>query len=90
MLNEEDCTNIISCIGRSLMITPRSKAQEGFMDVNQEDYADPKDGYFIKKQTTQLRIIEDKWLDDYKVRIYKEWSDVWWDADFEQRQGQRK
>lgn len=54
------------------MITPRSKAKEGFMDVNQEDYADPKDEYFIKKQTTQLRIIEDKWLDDYKVRIYKE------------------
>ncbi|GAM33517.1 hypothetical protein TCE0_011r00466 [Talaromyces pinophilus] len=57
--------------GRSLMITPRSKAQEGFMDVNQEDYADPKDEYFIKKQTTQLRIIEDKWLDDYKV-----WEEV--------------
>lgn len=69
---DEDCTNMMSWIGRSLMITPRSKAQEGFMDVNQEDYADPNDEYFIKKQTTQLRIIEDKWLDDYKVRIYKE------------------
>lgn len=54
------------------MITPRSKAEQGFMDVDKEDYNDPADEYFIKKQATQLRIIEDKWLDDYKVRIYKE------------------
>ena len=42
------------------------------MDVDKEDYKDPSDAYFIKKQATQLRIIEDQWRDDYKVRIYKE------------------
>ncbi|KAH8695552.1 hypothetical protein BGW36DRAFT_463120 [Talaromyces proteolyticus] len=52
--------------GRSIMITPRTKTEQGFMDVDMEDYADPKDEYFSKKQATQLRIIEDKWLDDYK------------------------
>ncbi|KXG45696.1 Short-chain dehydrogenase/reductase SDR [Penicillium griseofulvum] len=52
--------------GRSLMITPRSIAKEGFMDVDKEDYSDPKDEYFAKKQASQLVIIEDKWLDDYK------------------------
>ncbi|KAJ6190505.1 Short-chain dehydrogenase/reductase SDR [Penicillium mononematosum] len=52
--------------GRSLMITPRSFAKEGFVDVNKEDYSDPKDEYFAKKQASQLVIIEDKWLDDYK------------------------
>jgi hypothetical protein len=54
------------------MITPRSVAKEGFMDANMEDYYEPKDEYFAKKQATQLVIIEDKWLDDYKVRIYKD------------------
>ncbi|RJE25050.1 short chain dehydrogenase reductase [Aspergillus sclerotialis] len=58
--------------GRSLMITPRNKAEQGFVDVDKEDYSDPKDEYFIKKQATQLRIIEDKWFDDYKVRVYKD------------------
>lgn len=58
--------------GRSLMITPRSFAEEGFVDVNKEDYSDPKDEYFAKKQASQLVIIEDKWLDDYKVRVYKD------------------
>jgi hypothetical protein len=58
--------------GRSLMITPRSIAKEGFMDVDREDYSDPKDEYFAKKQASQLVIIEDKWLDDYKVRVYKD------------------
>lgn len=58
--------------GRSLMITPRSTAKEGFMDVDKEDYSDPKDQYFSKKQASQLVIIEDRWLDDYKVRTYKE------------------
>ncbi|KAJ5490155.1 Short-chain dehydrogenase/reductase SDR [Penicillium expansum] len=52
--------------GRSLMITPRSIAKEGFVDVNKEDFSDPKDEYFAKKQASQLVIIEDKWLDDYK------------------------
>ncbi|OJJ62618.1 hypothetical protein ASPSYDRAFT_196420 [Aspergillus sydowii CBS 593.65] len=58
--------------GRSLMITPRTKSEQGFVDVDKEDYSDPRDEYFIKKQETQLRIIEDKWRDDYKVRIYKD------------------
>ena len=52
------------------MITPRSVAKEGFMDVNKEDYVE--DDYFKKTQEAQLVIIEDKWRDDYKVRVYKE------------------
>lgn len=54
------------------MITPRTKTKHGFVDVDKEDYSEPNEEYFIKKQATQLRIIEDKWLDDYKVRIYKD------------------
>ncbi|KAJ4322126.1 hypothetical protein N0V84_004961 [Fusarium piperis] len=58
--------------GRSLMITPRSIAEQGFMDVDREDYKDiPEDEYFKKVQARQLFIIKDKWLDDYKVPIYK-------------------
>lgn len=58
--------------GRSLMITPRSIAEQGFMDVDREDYKDiPEDDYFKKVQASQLFIIKDKWLDDYKVPIYK-------------------
>ncbi|RBR26112.1 uncharacterized protein FIESC28_01140 [Fusarium coffeatum] len=59
--------------GRSLMITPRSVAKEGFVDIDREDYKDtPEDEYLKKVQASQLVIIEDKWLDDYKVRIYKD------------------
>lgn len=55
------------------MIVPRSEAKEGFMDVDREDYRDtPEDRYMKKTQEVQLVIIEDKWLDDYKVRIYKD------------------
>lgn len=61
--------NFNAFLGRSLMIVPRSQAQEGFKDVDLEDYKD--DEYLIKTQETQLRIIEDKWRDDYKVRVYK-------------------
>jgi hypothetical protein len=58
--------------GSSLMITPRSVAKEGFMDIGRDDYLDTKeDAYFKKTQEIQLVIIEDKWLDDYKVRVYK-------------------
>lgn len=54
------------------MITPRSVCQQGFMDTDREDYKDTKeDEYFKKTQDIQLNIIEDKWLDDYKVRIQK-------------------
>jgi hypothetical protein len=49
--------------GRSLMITPRSKVKEGFMDIDMEDYVDERDEYLIKKQATQLRIIQDQWRD---------------------------
>lgn len=52
------------------MITPRSKSAQGFLDVDKEDYNDPADEYFIKKQASQLRVIEDQWVDGYKVRIY--------------------
>ena len=60
-------------IGRSWMITPRSVAKEGFVDIDREDYKNtPEDEYLKKVQASQLVIIEDKWLDDYKVRIYKD------------------
>ena len=64
---------LTSLTGRSLMITPRSIAKEGFVDIDREDYKDtPEDEYLKKVQASQLMIIQDKWLDDYKVRIYKE------------------
>lgn len=40
------------------------------MDVDKYDYKE--EGYFKTTQETQLAIIEDRWLDDYKVRIYKD------------------
>ena len=52
------------------MIVPKSQAKEGFMDVDKYDYKE--EGYFKTTQETQLAIIEDRWLDDYKVRIYKD------------------
>ena len=59
--------------GRSLMFTPRSVEKEGWRDIDREDYKDtPEDAYLKNNQANQLVIIEDKWLDDYKVRIYKE------------------
>ncbi|KAF2012450.1 NAD(P)-binding protein [Aaosphaeria arxii CBS 175.79] len=60
--------------GKSLMITPRSIAKEGFKDIDKDDYTDEDGhgGYFKKTQESQLVIIEDKWRDDYKVRVYKE------------------
>ena len=55
------------------MITPRSIAKEGFVDIDREDYKDTQeDAYMRKTQASQLVIIEDKWLDDYKVRVYKQ------------------
>jgi hypothetical protein len=55
------------------MITPRSIAKEGFVDIDREDYKDtPEDEYLKKVQASQLVIIEDKWLDSFKVRVYKE------------------
>jgi hypothetical protein len=54
------------------MITPRSIAKEGFKDVDRDDYRDTEeDAYMKATQISQLAIIEDKWLDDYKVRQYK-------------------
>lgn len=52
------------------MITPRSFVKEGFKDTDKEDYTED-DAYLKKDQETQLRIIEDKWIDGYKVRVYK-------------------
>lgn len=55
------------------MITPRSLAKEGYMDIDREDYKDThEDSYLKKVQESQLVIIEDKWRDDYKVRVYKD------------------
>lgn len=67
-------TGADSLTGKSLMIVPRSIAKEGFMDVDKDDYTkeDGHGGYFKRTQDTQLVIIEDKWVDDYKVRVYKE------------------
>lgn len=45
--------------GHSLMITPRSVAKEGFMDVGSDDHVD--EGYMKRTQEVQLKIIEDKW-----------------------------
>ncbi|KAK5049528.1 hypothetical protein LTR84_004457 [Exophiala bonariae] len=74
---QEDCARCMMRIacdktinGHSLMIVPRSQAKEGFMDVDKDDYKE--EGYFKKTQETQLVIIEDKWRDDYKVRVYKD------------------
>lgn len=52
------------------MITPRSFVKEGFIDTDKEDYTEDEP-YFKENQDTQLRIIEDKWIDGYKVRVYK-------------------
>lgn len=70
------CMMRISCDktvnGHSLMIVPRATAKEGFMDVDRENYRDTEEDAFMKKtQQVQLEIIEDRWLDDYKVRVYK-------------------
>ncbi|KAF2792849.1 NAD(P)-binding protein [Melanomma pulvis-pyrius CBS 109.77] len=56
--------------GKSLMIVPRSIAKEGYMDIDKDDYTeeDGHKGYFKRTQDTQLVIIEDKWLDDYKAQ----------------------
>ncbi|KAF4815064.1 5'-hydroxyaverantin dehydrogenase [Colletotrichum siamense] len=59
--------------GRSLMITPRSIAKEGYMDIDRDDYKDvPEDSYLKRLQESQLIIIEDQWRDNYNVRIYKD------------------
>ncbi|KAM0816009.1 hypothetical protein AB5N19_01810 [Seiridium cardinale] len=48
-------------------------AKEGFMDVDRDYYKDSaEDAYFKKVQASQSVTIGDKWLDDYKVKIYKE------------------
>jgi hypothetical protein len=52
------------------MITPRSFVKEGFKDTDKEDYTEDEP-YFKQNQETQLRIIEDQWVDGYKVRVYK-------------------
>ena len=40
------------------------------MNVNKDDYTE--DDYFKKTQEVQLVIIEDQWVDGYKVRTYKD------------------
>ncbi|KAK4149224.1 hypothetical protein C8A00DRAFT_38191 [Chaetomidium leptoderma] len=70
------CMMRISCDksvnGHSLMIVPRSEAKEGFKDVDRDDYRDTEEDAYLKKtQISQLATIEDKWLDDFKVRVYK-------------------
>lgn len=60
-------------LGHSLMITPQTIARGGFMDVDRDDYKETEENaYFKKIQASQLAIIEDKWRNDFKVRVYKE------------------
>ena len=47
--------------GCSLAIVPRSEAEEGYMDADQDDWTE--DGYFKRMQEIQLKVIEDRWLD---------------------------
>lgn len=55
------------------MITPRSFCPQGFIDSDREDYKDtPEDAMLKHTQEVQLVTIEDQWLDEYKVRIYKD------------------
>lgn len=55
------------------MITPRSIAKEGYMDIDRDDYKDvPEDSYLKRLQESQLIIIEDQWRDNYNVRTYKD------------------
>jgi len=55
------------------MIAPRAVVPEGFMDIDRDDYTDaPQDEYMKKLQASQLVVIEDKWRDDYTVRVYKD------------------
>lgn len=64
---------LLTMIGRSFMITPRSICKQGFVDTDREDYKDTEEDKYMKKtQEIQLVTIEDKWLDDYKVRVQKE------------------
>lgn len=51
---------LLTILGHSLMVTPRSVAKEGFKDVGMDDHTE--DGYFKKTQEVQLRIIGDKWV----------------------------
>ncbi|OBT43649.1 hypothetical protein VE00_05247 [Pseudogymnoascus sp. WSF 3629] len=70
----EDCAGAMMRIacdrtvnGRSFMITPRSFVKEGFKDTDKEDYTEDEP-YFKQNQETQLRIIEDQWVDGYKAQ----------------------
>ncbi|KXT02316.1 hypothetical protein AC578_208 [Pseudocercospora eumusae] len=55
--------------GRSIMVVPRAVAQQGYMDVDLDDF--DQDGYFKDIQEVQLRIIKDQWLDGEALRKYK-------------------
>jgi hypothetical protein len=49
------------------MITPRSYAKEGFVDIDREDYKDTQEDQYLKAtQQSQLTVIKDKWLDSQK------------------------
>lgn len=63
--------------GQSLMITPRSFVQEGFVDIDRDDYRDtPEDAYLKAVQERQLVVIKDKWLDDQGRQGLRNWP-VW-------------
>lgn len=51
------------------MIVPRAVAQQGYMDVDLDDF--DQDGYFKDTQEVQLRIIKDQWLDGEALQKYK-------------------
>ena len=44
------------------MIVPRSVAKEGFVDAELDDFLE--EGYMRSSQEVQLRVIEDRWMDN--------------------------
>ena len=56
------------------MIVHRSVAQEGYMDVDDDDHDDKpfcRRPHLAKNQKIQLSIIKDHWLDGVPTHIYK-------------------
>ena len=45
-------------------MVPRSVAKEGFIDAELDDFTE--DGYMKRMQEVQLRVIEDRWIDDMR------------------------
>jgi hypothetical protein len=50
--------------GRSLVIVPRSEVEQGFLDMDREDFKDDREdeALLIKLQAQQLAVLDDKWV----------------------------